>query len=72
MLADIIVIALVAVLFILCIRKQIKDHKKGIPSCGLNCGSCSSCAGCGGSDPCQKGKPSKRFRAKRNDHKETL
>ena len=44
---DVIVIAIVAVLFILCIRKQVIDHKKGIPSCGLNCGGCS-----GGSCSC--------------------
>ena len=45
--ADVIIIAIVAVLFVLCIRKQVVDHKKGIPSCGLNCGGCSggSCSG---------------------------
>ena len=45
MLADIIIVAIVGILFVLCIRKQITDHKKGIPSCGLNCGQCSG-AGC--------------------------
>ena len=64
MLADIIVIALVAVLFILCIRKQIVDHKKGIPSCGLNCGkcggSCDSCSSCQTSEVPKKTKTKKK------------
>ena len=46
MLADIIIVAIVGVLFVLCIRKQITDHKKGIPSCGLNCGQCTGGSCC--------------------------
>ena len=67
MLADIIVVAIVGVLFVLCIRKQVMDYKKGIPSCGLNC---SGCSGCGGSGSCQSMKTSKQLKAKACSHKE--
>lgn len=62
--ADIIIIAIVAILFVLCIRKQIVDHKKGIPSCGLDCGGCSGGACSSGSCECQ-GEVPERFKAKK-------
>ena len=71
MIADIIIIAIVGVLFVLCIRKQIVDHKKGIPSCGLNCGHCTSSSSCSGdSCSCQTTEIPERFRAKTTAGKE--
>ena len=62
MLADIIIVAIVGIVFILCIRKQITDHKKGIPSCGLNCGHCGgSCSSC--SSSCQASKASEKTKS---------
>ena len=71
MIADIIIIAIVGVLFVLCIRKQIVDHKKGIPSCGLSCGGCTSSSSCNGdSCSCQQTEIPERFRAKKTAGKE--
>lgn len=65
MLADIIIVAIVGVLFVLCIRKQVIDHKNGVPSCGLNCGHCTS-GSCGGeSCSCQTNEVPERFKAKK-------
>ena len=61
MLANIIIIAVVGILFVLCIRKQVVDHKKGIPSCGLNCGNCTSDASCS----CDNADVPERLRAKK-------
>lgn len=68
MLADIIILAIVGVLFVLCIRKQITDYKKGIPSCGLSCPDCSSCSGCSSACAGRAPKASKRLKAKKGAH----
>jgi hypothetical protein len=41
MIADIIVIGCVAALLLLAVRKIVSDRKKGVSSCGCNCGGCS-------------------------------
>lgn len=45
MLANIIVIACIAIGVLLSVRKLIADRKKGIGSCGYNCGCCPSRGG---------------------------
>lgn len=40
MAANIIVGTVLAVLIFLAVRKVVKDRKKGIGSCGMNCSSC--------------------------------
>ena len=42
MAANIIVGTILAVLVLLAVRKVVKDRKKGIGSCGMNCSSCPS------------------------------
>ena len=41
MAANIIVGTVLAVLILLAVRKVVKDRKKGVGSCGMNCSSCS-------------------------------
>ena len=40
MAANIIVGTVLAVLILLSVRKVVKDRKKGVGSCGMNCSSC--------------------------------
>ena len=40
MAANIIVGTVLAVLILLAVRKVVKDRKKGVGSCGMNCSSC--------------------------------
>ena len=68
MLADIIILTIVGILFVLCIRKQVVDYRNGVPSCGLNCGGCSGgCGGCSADQcsACQAQGKQKRFRKKK-------
>ncbi len=45
MVANIVVLSIIAILAVIAIRKIIMDRKNGVPSCGYACGgNCSSCA----------------------------
>ena len=65
MLADIIIVAIVGILFVLCIRKQVIDYRNGVPSCGLNCGHCSGGCSAGQCSACQAQGKQKRFRKRK-------
>ena len=45
-LANIVIVALLAVIVIMAILQMVLEKKKGRPSCGGNCSSCGACASC--------------------------
>ena len=50
--ADIVIIAVIALVVFFVVRGMIRDKKAGKSSCGGSCAGCGACAGCAGCHAC--------------------
>ena len=50
--ADIVIIAVIALAVFFIVRGMIRNKKAGKPSCGGSCAGCGACAGCSGCSSC--------------------
>ena len=50
--ADVVIIAVIALVVFFVVRGMIRDKKAGKSSCGGSCAGCGACAGCSGCSSC--------------------
>ena len=64
--ADLIILAVIALALFFIVRGVIRDRKAGKSSCGGSCAGCGACAGCSGCSACTGGCPAQNPLKKQN------